>query len=154
MKMKKMPSLRIVRLLSILALLAIFVLASGCSCGRSHSIENRATRITDRTSKELDLSESQKTELNQIKDEIIKKFKSKESVERRREIRTALSAMIKEDSLTKEKLMALHQKQEEGQKEMRELLMDKFIQFHKVLTPDQRMKLTTLFEKFAMKIEE
>ena len=152
--MKKMPSLRIGRLSSILGLLAIFVFSNGCSCWRSPSIEKRATRMADRISKKLDLSESQKAELNQVKEEIIRKFKSKESVEKRGEIRMALIAMIKEDSLTKEKLMALHQKQEEGQKEMQELLMDKFIQFHKVLTPDQRMKLTTLLEKFAMKIEE
>jgi Spy/CpxP family protein refolding chaperone len=152
--MKKMPSLRIGRLSSILGLLAIFVFSNGCSCWRSPSIEKRATRMADRISKKLDLSESQKAELNQVKEEIIRKFKSKESVEKRGEIRMALIAMIKEDSLTKEKLMALHQKQEEGQKEMQELLMDKFIHFHKMLTPDQRMKLATLLEKFAMKIEE
>ena len=50
--MKKMPSLRIARLLSILGLLAIFVFANGCSCWRSPSIEKRATRTADRISKE------------------------------------------------------------------------------------------------------
>jgi tellurite resistance protein len=100
--MKKMPSLRIVRLLSILALLAIFVFSNGCSCWKSQPMEKRVMKMAERISKKLDLSESQKAELNQIKEEIIKKSKSKERVEKRRELRMAFIEMIKEDSLTKE----------------------------------------------------
>jgi hypothetical protein len=37
---------------------------------------------------------------------------------------------------------------------MREFLMDKFIQFHKMLTPEQRIKFADLIERSAMKIEE
>jgi Spy/CpxP family protein refolding chaperone len=152
--MKKRRSLGIVKLWVILGLLAIFVFSNGCSRWKSQPIEKRAMKIVERISKELELSDSQRTELNQISEDIIKKFKSPESVEKRKEIRKAFMEMIKENSLTKEKLTALHQKQEEGQKEMQEFLMEKFIQFHKMLTPGQRIKLANLIEKVSMRFEE
>jgi len=104
----KMQSLRIVRLMPILGLLAIFGFFSGCSASRSQPIEKKATKIANRISKELDLTESQKAELNQIKDDIVAKIKSKENVAQRKEIRTAFFDMFKGDSLTKEQLMALY----------------------------------------------
>jgi len=149
----KMQSLRIVRLMPILGLLAIFIFFSGCSASRSQPIEKKATKIANRIAKELDLTESQKAELNQIKDDIVGKIKSKENVAQRKEIRTAFFDMFKGDSLTKEQLMALYQKKEAGEKEMREFLMDKLVQFHKMLTPEQRTKFVAWMEKFAKKFE-
>ena len=152
--MKKMQSLRIVRLMPILGLLAILILFSGCSGWRSQPIEKKATKIANRISKELDLTESQKAELNQIKDDIVGKIKSKENVAQRKELRTAFFEMFRGDSLTKEKLMDLYQKKEAGEKEMREFLMDKLVQFHKMLTPEQRTKFVEWMGKFAKKFEE
>jgi Spy/CpxP family protein refolding chaperone len=151
--MKKMQSLRIVRLMPILGLLAIFILFSGCSGWRGQPIERKATKIANRISKKLDLTESQKAELNQIKDDIVGKVKSKENVAQREELRTAFFAMFKGDSLTKEKLMDLYQKREAEQKGMREFLMDKMVQFHNMLTPEQRTKFVEWMEKYAKKFE-
>jgi Spy/CpxP family protein refolding chaperone len=152
--MNKMQSLRIVRLMPILGLLAVFVLFSGCSGSRGHSIEGKATKITNNISKKLDLTESQKVELNRIKDEVVGKIRSKENVEQRKELRTAFFDLFKGDSLTKEQLMALNQKKEASHKEMREFLMDKLVQFHNMLTPEQRVKFVELMEKFAKRFEE
>jgi tellurite resistance protein len=78
------------------------VISNRCSCWKSQPVEKRVMKIAERISKKLDLSESRKAELNQIKEEKIKKFKSKVRVEKRRGIRMAFIEMIKEDSLTKE----------------------------------------------------
>jgi Spy/CpxP family protein refolding chaperone len=142
-----------VRMMPILGLLAIFLVFSGCSASRGQPLEKKATRIANRISKELDLTESQKAELNQIKDDIVGKIKSKENIAQRKEIRTAFFEMFKGDSLTKEKLMDLYQKNEGAQKEMREFLMDKLAQFHKMLTPEQRTKFVDWMEKFAKRFE-
>jgi Spy/CpxP family protein refolding chaperone len=142
-----------VRMMPILGLLAIFILSSGCSRWHSQPMEKKATKIADRISKKLDLTESQRAELKQIKDEIVAKIKSKENVAQRKEIRTAFFEMFKGDSLTKEKLMDLYQKNEGAQKEMREFLMDKLAQFHKMLTPEQRTKFVDWMEKFAKRFE-
>jgi Spy/CpxP family protein refolding chaperone len=151
--MKKMQSLRIVRLMPILGLLAIFILFGGCSAWRGQPIERKATKIANRISKKLDLTESQKAELNQIKDDIIGKIKSKENVAQRKELRAAFLEMFKGDSLTKEKLMDLYQKKEAEQKGMREFLMDKLVQFHNMLTPEQRTKFVEWIEEYAKKFE-
>ena len=150
----KMQLPRIVRLMPILGLVAIFILSSGCSRWHSQPMEKKATRIVNRISKELDLAESQKAELNQIKDDIVAKIKSKENSAQRKEIRTAFFEMFKGDSMTKEKLMDLYQKKEAGEKEMRGFLMDKLVQFHKMLTPEQRTKFVDRMNKFAKKFEE
>jgi Spy/CpxP family protein refolding chaperone len=152
--MKKIQSLRIVRSMPILGLLAIFILSGGCSTWHSQPMEKKATKIANRISKKLDLTESQKAELNQIKDEIVGKIKSKENVEKRKELRTAFFEMFKGDSMTKENLKDLYQKKEGEDKEMREFLMDKLVQFHKMLTPEQRTKVEEWMEKFARKFEE
>ncbi len=152
--MKKMQLNRILRLMPILGLLVIFVFSGGCSSWRSQPIERKATKIVNKISRKLDLTESQKAELNQIKGEIVGKIKSKENVEKRKELRLAFFEMFKGDSLTNDKLMALNQKRETEQREMRELLMDKLVQFHKLLTPEQRIMFVELMEKYAKKFEE
>ncbi len=152
--MLKRQWLRNMKLWLVLGLLAIFGFSSGCSQWKSQPIEKRVMKVVGRISKELKLSEGQRNELKQISEDIIKKFKSPEIVEKRGEIRKAFVELIKEDSLTKEKLAALHQKQEEGQKEMREFLMEKFIQFHKMLTPGQRIELANLIESLSLRFEE
>ena len=149
-----MKSLRIVRLIPILGLLAIFVLVSGCSSWHSQPMEKKATKIADRIAKKLDMTESQKAELNQIKDEIVSKIKSKENVEKRKELRTSFLEMFRGDALTKEKLTDLYQKKETGDQEMRDFLMDKLVQFHKMLTPEQRAKAADWMDQVCKKFEQ
>ena len=152
--MNKTQSLRIMKLIPILGLMAIFLALSGCSSWHSQSMEKKATKIADRIAKKLDMTEKQKAELSQIKDEIVSKIKSKENVEKRKELRTAFFEMFKGDAMAKEQLTDLYQKKDAGEKEMREFLMDKMVQFHRMLTPEQRAKAVEKMEKFSKKFEQ
>jgi len=49
--------------------------------------------------------------------------------------------------------MDLYQKKEAQDKEMREFLMDKFVQFHNMLTPEQKAKAIEWMEKVCKEFE-
>jgi Spy/CpxP family protein refolding chaperone len=152
--MNKIYSRRTLRYFSIAGLVMIFAVFAGCSHWRNQPIEKKVTKVVDRAAKKLELSPDQKIELNQIKEEMLKQYLAEENVKKRSEIRRAFVEMFKGDSLDKEKLIALHAKKQEERKEMEDLLTNKFIQFHKMLTPAQRAKFADWVEKFAVRMEK
>jgi Spy/CpxP family protein refolding chaperone len=155
MKMKSRISCFLKNLLPVL--IAVFALAfSGCghhfgNC-RPHekiSFEKRADKVAEKITKELSLTDDQKAKLEAIKSAIVQKHRAqKEAAKQRHEEFTAL---IKGDKIDKATLTALMKKNRESsikdRKEFRDFMLDKFIEFHQVLTPDQRVKLSELHKK-------
>ena len=125
----------------------------GCGYFRHHnkqmSFEQRADRVVEKLTSELSLTDVQKTKLDAIKNEIIKKQKDQE--QSMSPIKSEFTAMLNSETLDKAKLKALFQKKEEtylkAHGEFEDFLLDKFIEFHKILTPDQRAKFTKYLEK-------
>jgi len=98
--------------------------------------------------KELKLNEQQKVELDRIKDEIMAK-KAEFKIEHQ-EIKNAVLSQVKRDTVDQAALNSLFGDKELEFKEMRAFLIDKFAEFHNILTPEQRLKLAKRMEKFHL----
>jgi protein CpxP len=126
-------------------------LLTGCGhhgpCGWGHqSPEKKAQWMVNRISQELDLTEAQKTKLNSIKDELLKKkaeFKADH-----RSLAAELKAQILSDKLDQDKINQLFVSRQAKHEEMRKFFIVQFAEFHAMLTPQQRAKLAEKLEKF------
>ncbi len=138
----------------VLVLLVIVKLFSGCShrshfCKAHSSHEKKANWMMKKIAKELKLNEQQKVELERIKDEIM--AKKAEFKVNHQEIKNAVLSQVKSDSIDQAALNGLFGDKELEFKEMRAFLVDKFAEFHSILTPEQRLKLAEKMERFHSK---
>ncbi len=118
-------------------------LFAGCRRG-SHA--HKAEFMVDYISETLDLSESQKEQLNQIKEELMEKAQqmraNKESMHE--ELVTQLRSEEIDQALVKAKI-AEHRAQMD---EIIDLIVVRLAEFHKTLTPEQKDKLVAKIETF------
>ena len=98
---------------------------------------------------ELDLTETQKAELEKIHADIKAKHESVHD-KKKSKIETVLD-QVRQDSLDREKLSAVFDGKQQCVEDMQPFLMDKFSEFHAVLTPEQRNKLADKLEEFHTK---
>ena len=107
--------------------------------------------IIDRIAETLDLSSDQKAKVEKIKDQIKEKMESKKSV--RENKMEEFADEFRKDNIDRNKLLELGQKKEQEMKEMKEFMLDKIIEFHSILTPEQRNKavdeMKNMKEKFG-----
>ena len=135
----------------LLAFTAGALYLSGCHghggfCMRS-SPEKRAEHITKRIAKELDLTDSQKSKLDKVKDDILA---------RKGEF-SSLHGGLKEVFLTQLRSGAVDQgtlnqgfeERETKMKELRGFLIVEFAEFHALLDAAQREKLATRLEEYC-----
>lgn len=94
--------------------------------------------MMEKITKELDLNENQKAEVDKIREEIKAKMESKKK-EREGDFNEFENA-FKQDKLDKQVLKDLAAKREANREEMKEFFMDELIKFHSILTPEQRLK--------------
>jgi periplasmic protein CpxP/Spy len=139
---------------AVLILLVIAKLFSGCHhrphfCKAHSSHEKRVKWVIKKISKELKLNEQQKVELERIKDEIM--AKKAEFKVNHDEIKNAVLFQVKSDTVDQAALNGLFGDKELEFKEMRAFLINKFSEFHSILTPEQRLKLADKMEKFHSK---
>ena len=139
---------------AVLVLLVIAKIFSGCFhrphfCKTHSSHEKKVKWVMKKISKELKLDEQQKVELERIKDEIT--AKKAEFKVRHQEIKSAVLSQVKSDTVDQAALNGLFEDNELEFKEMRAFLVDKFAEFHSILTPEQRLKLAEKMEKFHSK---
>jgi len=134
-------------------LVAIIFTLSLMSCKkckpRHISFEKRANFFVKILIKKLALTPEQQAIANKIKDEIIAKRKENKDI--RKKIREEFNTRIKSTNIDKDKLIKFLESFDEKRKEMRNFMLDKLIEFHKVLTPDQRTKFVDLRNKFFKK---
>lgn len=95
--------------------------------------------IMGRISESLDLNSSQKQHLEKIKDEIRVKMDSKKQ-DRENDFEE-FAGEFKKGTLDKNKLNELAVKKEKDREEMRNFMLDKLVEFHAMLTPEQRNKV-------------
>lgn len=86
----------------------------------------------------LDLTESQKAQVEKIRDEIHARMETK--MNDHQSMRDDMASEFAKDNMDKNKLMELDKKRQQDMDDNREFMMDKMIEFHNILTPDQRQK--------------
>lgn len=106
--------------------------------------------IIDQLLKDLNLSESQKTQVEKIKEQIHERMEMK-----KQDTENSMDEFADEfrkDNIDKDKLIELGNKRSRDEKEMKEFMLNKLIEFHDLLTPEQRSKaadnLKRMKEKF------
>ena len=116
---------------------------SGC---RRHSHAHKAEFMVDYITETLDLNESQQAQLNQIKEELLEKAQqmhtNKESMHE--ELVNQLRSEEIDQALVKAKI-AEHRAQMD---DIINLVVVRFAEFHKTLTPEQKEKLIAKIETF------
>jgi Spy/CpxP family protein refolding chaperone len=122
-------------LIKILSILLIALLAV-VNC-RHHSLADRADWITKKISSELDLNDKQKAELQRIKKEILEKRKEMDV----KMIPDGIVDQIRLTQIDEAKVNKAFETNGTKREQMRIFMTKKFIEFHAVLTPEQRNKL-------------
>ena len=108
--------------------------------------EQRAEFIVDRISSSLDLSKEQVGKLNKIKEEILARIKSRPND--REAFHNELIGLVKSDKLDRNMIENFIGKREERMKELKPFLLDKLVEFHSILTPEQRNRIVEKLDKF------
>ena len=124
------------------------ILLGGCIRKRiiCSTPEQRAEFIVNRISSTLDLSKEQVEKLNKIKDEILARIKSRPND--REAFHNELIGLVKSDKLDKNMVENFIGKREERMKELKPFLIDKLVEFHNMLTPEQRNRIVEKLDKF------
>jgi periplasmic protein CpxP/Spy len=138
-----------------LSVIAVGMLASGAlfwGCRHGHgSPEKKAEWIVSKISSELDLTDEQKLELNRIKDEALEKYR--EHREERKTVHARIVNLITSDTLDVDEVNKIFDEREKKQKEMRPFIIEKIVEFHRILKPEQKEKLVRKLEKFMKRHE-
>lgn len=126
---------------------ALTLVATLLYCRKHRSAEERAEWMTKRITKELDLNDSQKAKLQTIKDEILARHKA--SKEPRAALMQEAITLVRSDALDKAKVADLKKRHAQLHNARKDFFIEKVIEFHKVLTPEQRNKAADLMQKFS-----
>jgi Spy/CpxP family protein refolding chaperone len=120
-----------------------------CKPWKNKSPEERAEAITKRITKELDLTSVQIVTLTKIKDEMLAKHKA-DKPERDAQFKT-LTELVRSESIDRAKLSELKKRHVAMRDRAEELFLDKVIELHKILTPEQRAKAADALLKYEKK---
>jgi len=137
------------RVLVVVASLASVAAVTNCRPWKHKSPEERAEWMAKRITKELDLNDAQKQVLNKIKDEIVARMKAEKS-ERQQQFKE-VPTLLRADTIDNGKLTAIRKRHQAHRESMEALFVEKALELHKVLTPEQRNKAADLVEKYMKK---
>jgi Spy/CpxP family protein refolding chaperone len=133
---------------SILTILALGLITTSCKhrgCHFSHSPEDKIEFFVEHISDELDLTDAQEAKFKNLAEEVHSKMESQKSTTH--EIYTTLLGEIKNNSVDKEKLNSVIDNKMNNFNEMKPFFIDKFAEFHNILTQEQRGELAEKMEK-------
>lgn len=145
-------------ILILLLLMVIFTLESCDRRGfrfpprRPHP-EKDADFLLEKFARDLNLTEEQREKLDNIRDEIIEKRKERREKlrEEHEEFMDKIVALVKSDKISKEQIYEILEIRNEKMEEMNDFLIDKLIEVHEMLTPEQREKIAEKLETFHWK---
>jgi len=130
--------------LTLIAFLLISVAGfAGC---RRHSPYQKAEFIVDYVSETLDLNESQKAHLDQIKEELLEKGVQMRAD--RAAMHSELIAQLRSEEIDQDRLKSMVTSHRVKMEELIDLAIAKLAEFHKTLSPAQREKLIAKLESF------
>ncbi|HQY52876.1 MAG TPA: Spy/CpxP family protein refolding chaperone [Ignavibacteria bacterium] len=102
--------------------------------------------IIDKISEKLDLNASQKTQVERIKAQIKEKMESQKPD--RESMMKEFSEEFTKSTLDKNSILDHMKKNESKKEEMKTFMIDKLVEFHAILTPEQRVKAVELMIEF------
>jgi protein CpxP len=136
--------------------ITLITLASlGAVIGTGYAVKNRvchmspaerADKITARIVKELELNDEQKVKLDAIKAEAVDKINQLHAD--RAKTHDEVLALVKSDRITENDINKLIEQREAKWRQIRPFVVDTIIDFHSMLTPEQRNKLAEKMETF------
>jgi len=133
-----------------IALIGVFVLAAlvfnGC---RSHSANHKAEIMVDYIAETLDLNETQRAQLDGIKEEFL--AKAKEMHARKEAMHAEFKAELLKDEIDQQHMKELMAQKREQMTEIMDLAVVRLSEFHKTLTAEQKEKLVAKLEWFHEK---
>ena len=119
---------------------------NGC---RSHSANHKAEFMVDYISETLDLNESQKAQLDGIKEEFLEK--AKEMHAKREAMHAEFKTELLKETIDKQRVKELIDQKRAQMTEVVDLAVDRLAEFHSTLTQEQREKLVAKLEYFHEK---
>jgi Spy/CpxP family protein refolding chaperone len=130
--------------ISMIALLIAAVAGfSGC---RRHSHAHKAEFMVDYLSETLDLTASQKEQLNQIKDEVMAEAKKMHA--NKESMHAELVAQLRSEEIDQKLVKARIAEYRAKMDHLIDLLVVRIAEFHKTLSPEQKEKLVAKLETF------
>lgn len=108
--------------------------------------------MLERITKDLNLTDQQKTQVEDIKKTIKDKRESNRQL--RENGMSEFENAFRQDNLSKETLKSMHEKYETEIKEMKEFYADQLVRFHSILTSEQRNKVADKMKEFREKRKE
>ena len=137
------------RVMIVITACALFLIGGVTACRHGHHPggfdEFDLAAATDRIASRLDLTESQKTDLEQIAGEIVEKAKAMHADHAGRH--QAIADLVRQDAIDRDVVDGLIDDKIAHVKEMADFVVPRLIAFHGTLTPEQR-------EKIALHIED
>ncbi|MBN8222501.1 MAG: Spy/CpxP family protein refolding chaperone [Spirochaetes bacterium] len=137
---------RFVLVIGAVLLATVFVY---CKPWKNRTPEERAEVIAKRITKELELNQAQMSTLEKIKEEMIAKHKAGKN-ERDAQFK-AMTELVRAQNIDRSKLSALKARHDALRDADEELFLDKVVELHKVLTPEQRAKAADALLKYEKK---
>ena len=130
--------------LTLIAVLLIGIIGfTGC---RRHSPDQKAEFMVDYVSETLDLSESQRAHLDQIKKEMLEK--AMEMRADKKTMHAELVVQLKREKIDKDSLKSMVNDHKNKMEVLIDLGIERLAEFHETLTPEQREKLVGKVESF------
>ena len=132
-------------------ILILFVVLSMLTLGGCYrrTPEQRAERIVNNIAEKLDLNEAQKAKLSAIKDEFMAKGPAMKKV--REETFDEVIALMRDPKIDQDKVNALIEKNKAQADDFIEFIFAKYVEFHDMLTPEQREKAAKQMEEWREK---
>jgi Spy/CpxP family protein refolding chaperone len=136
----------------IFKLAAILLVMVGLSaCGHWHkSPEDKANWVVKKISSELDLTDTQKAELEKMKKEYLQKRKDL-NIGITQDQKNEIVTQIKSAKIDEPKMDKMFEERAKSRQLLMQFLNKKFYEFHAILTPEQRKKLAERVEKLMKK---
>jgi Spy/CpxP family protein refolding chaperone len=132
----------------VITLSALFLIGGLTACRRGHHPggfdEFDLAAATNRIASRLDLTESQKADLEQIAGEIAEKAKAMHEDHDNRY--QDLADLVRQDAISRDVVDGMIADKLEKMREMADFVADRLIAFHGTLTPEQREKIAVHIE--------
>jgi Spy/CpxP family protein refolding chaperone len=130
-------------ILLVVVLISSLGFFSGC---RRHSHAHKAEFMVDYITETLDLDESQQTQLNEIKDEVM--LKAKQMHVDKESMREELIVQLRSEQIDQVRVKALIAEHRAKMDEIIDLLVERLSEFHRTLSSEQKEKLVAKIETF------
>jgi Spy/CpxP family protein refolding chaperone len=141
------------KVLGVSLLIAILGLGSvvGCRSFRHASPEKKINYVAEHIADELELNDSQIVKLDQLKADVLEKYK--EIKAKKRADHAELIKKIRNDEISRAYLYNLAAKKEALHKELKPFIIDRVLEFYDILTAEQKKLLADKLQKFHKRFE-